>query len=730
MSVLEKIRSRAGLLVGIIGVALVVFILQSALESGNFFFNSPNTVGEIAGKSIDYTTFNAKVQETIEIQKRNSGQSSLDQTAIDNVVQQVWNQFVNELVIQKEYEKLGISVSDEELYDLMVENPHPTLIRYLSDPQTGQIAPMFADEKTGQASPEKIRQFTQTMTDEQEAQWLQIEDVVRQTRVYEKYNNLIKKGLYVTTAAAKSAYTAQNTMVNIRYAIKNYKSVADSVVTVTDEDLNKYYNAHKNEFKQEAARKIEYVAFDIAPSQEDFDAVMEDMKSVAEDFKTKKADEDSAFVIAESDSRFFDKSFQTPGSLSPLIDTTMFKAEVGTVVGPFRENAGYIVAKLIATKNAADSAKVRHILIAYQGSGASPTVTRSKEEAKKMADSLLAVVKKEKNKFADFVEKFSDDGGKAKPADKKDGEYYMGKGGDYGWINSTSGFVEPFKNAGLDNKKGDVVIAESNYGYHIIEVLDSKGSQKKVQVVTIDKAVESSSKTVQDVFATANKFANENRTNEAFQKAVVDNKLNKRIAENIKENDKSVAGIESPRALVKWVYENENGTVSEPMEFGSKYIVAVITEVKEKGIAPLEQVKEAVTAKVITEKKAELFAKEFETALATNKTIDAIGAAMKVNVEQAQNVNFNTNAIPGSASEPSVIGVASVLKANTFSKPIAGKEGVFLVYAEAVTPAPAQTDYKAYQQAQMMQVQPRVDYEVYEALKENANIIDHVVKFY
>lgn len=729
MSVLEKIRSRAGLLVGIIGVALLAFILGDLFSSNSFSLLSggENTVGEIGGKSIDYNTFNAKVQEAIENQKLNTGQSSLDQAATDNIVQQVWNQFINEEVMQKEYEKLGINVSDEELYHFMVEEPHPALIRNLSDPQSGKVAPMFADEKTGMISSDKIRQFIQSMTEEQETQWLQLENYIRQTRIIEKYNNLIKKGLYTTTSVAKRDFIAQNTNANIKYVIKNYKTVADSTIKVSDEDLNAYYNAHQNEYKQEAARKIEYVAFDIAPSQEDFKEVEKLMQQVAADFKTKKPEEDSAFVIAESDSRFVDQSYVLPGRLSPMIDTAMFKAEVGTVMGPFQENSGYVVAKLTGTKMSADSAKVRHILIAYQGSGASPTVTRTKDQAKKMADSLLVVLKKEKNKFADFVEKFSDDGGKKMPPDKKEGDDYTGKGGNYGWINATSGFVEPFKNAGLDNKKGDLVIAESNYGYHIIDVMDSKGSQKKVQVFTINKLVEPSSKTAQDIFMQANTFANANRTNDAFQKAVLDQKLNKRIAENIKENDRNIPGLENPRALVKWVYENKTGTVSEPMEFSDKYIVAVITEVKEKGIAPLEQVKEDVTAKVIKEKKIEMFAKEFAAA---GSTLDAIASKMQLNIEQAQNVNFNTSAIPGSANEPAVIGAVSVQKAGTLSKAIGGKEGVFMVFVDAVTPAPAQTDYKAQQQMQNMQMQPRVDYEVYDALKENANVTEHLVKFY
>jgi peptidyl-prolyl cis-trans isomerase D len=730
MSVLEKIRSRAGLLVGIIGVALLVFILQSAFESGNFFFgNKDRFVGEIAGKGIKYEVFKAKVDQAIENQKRSSQQTALDESTTDGIVQQIWNQMINEEVLTKEYEKLGISVSDDELYDLMVDHPHASLVRQLSDPQTGKVVQRFADPVTGQLSPAKIKEFTTSMNDDEEAQWAQLESYVRQVRTIEKYNNLIKKGLFVTSSVAKRNYIAQNTNATIKYVLKNYKLVADSTIKPTDADLNEYYTAHQNEFKQEASRKVEYVAFDVAPSQEDFDDAKAASQKVADEFKTQKPSEDSSFVIAEADSRNFDVTYHTKGTLSPQIDTIMFKSEVGTVVGPYLENGTLQIAKLTGVKMSADSAKVRHILIAYKGSGASDAVTRTKDQAKKLADSLLGVVKKG-GKFEDLVEKYSDDNGKKMPPNKKPGEDYTGKGGNYGWLNANSGFVPAFKDAGLDHKKGDVVIAESNYGFHIIEVLDSKGSQKKVQVVMIDKKVEPSSKTMQAVFTQASQFAGKNTTNELFQKAVIDDKLNKRIADNIKESDKTISGLESPKPLIRWAYDNKKGTVSEPMDFSSKYIVAVLTEVREKGIAPMEDVKDALTEKVVKQKKGEMFTKEFNDAAAGGATIDAIAGKLKLAVEQAPNINFNTAAIPGSTNEPSVMGAISAQAPKSLSKPVTGREGVFIVYVDAVTPAPVQKDYKAEQTLEISQLQPRVDYEVYDALKQNANITEHIVKFF
>lgn len=731
MSVLENLRKRSGLLVAIVGLALFAFVLTGLFEGGSSIFGSKqNIVGEIGGKAIEYNAFNVKVQEALENEKQNQNKSALEQSNIDDIVQRVWNQTINLEVMSKEYEKLGIAVSDDELVDLMIDHPHEALLRNLSDQQTGKVFSTFADDQTGQASPAKIRAFTQSMTDEQEAQWAQLEDYVRKVRTIEKYNNIIKKGLYVTSSVAKRDYIAQNQNATVKYVHKAYRTIPDSTVKVTDADLQAYYSAHQNLFKQEASRKIEYVAFDIAPSAEDMDEIKKNMQTLAEEFKKpKNLTEDSTFVISEADSRSFDMSFHTSGTLSPEIDTLMFKAEPGTVVGPYLENGAYKVSKLIAAKTSADSAKVRHILIAYKDSGADTSITRTKEQAKKMADSLLVLLKKGA-KFTEFVDKFSNDSGKKMPPNKKEGEDYPGKGGDYGWLNANSSFVESFKNAGLDNKKGDLLVVESNYGYHIIEVLDSKGSQKKVQVATIDKKLEPSSKTMQAVFVQASEFAGKNKTNELFQKSVIDQKLNKRIADNVKENDRTIPGIESPRTLIKWAYDNKKGTVSEPMELGNKFIVASLVEVREKGIAPLEQVKEDVTTKVIKEKKGEQFAKEFSDAIAGGIAIEALGNKLNLSVDLAQNVNFTTSALPGTTDEPFVIGSIIALKAKTLSKPLVGREGVFVAYVESVVEAPAQTDYKAQQASAITSLQPRVDYEVYEALKENANVEEHLVKFY
>jgi peptidyl-prolyl cis-trans isomerase D len=737
MSVLENLRQRSGLLVTIVGIALFTFVLTGVFESG-LMGSTDTTVGEISGKTIDYNKFNPLVQNAIENRKQALGKTSLNEKEINEVVQEVWNRLVNEEIMFKEYEKLGISVSADELYYVMIENPHPYFVRYISDPNTGQVNPIFADPNTGQVSPKKLRDFTQAMSPEQEEQWVQLEEFMRQIRIMEKYNILVKKGMHITNSYAKRLFHDQNDSIDIEFAFKAFNAVLDNQVKYNDDDINKYYAAHKNEYKQDASRTIEYVVFDITPSEEDVSEVMTSMNKVAEEFKIEKAfSEDSLIVIVESDERSpsqFD--YYTKGTLSPFIDSIMFAEKTGYVIGPYTEGNTVKVSKLTAIKRSADSAKVRHILISHTEAGLSQSVTRTKEQAKAMADSLMNALKSKKGKragesFVDLVEKYSDDGGKIRPQDKKEGEYYMGKGGDYGWLNATSSFVPEFKNAGLDGKKGDIVVVESQFGYHIVEILDSKGSQKKVQVLTVERKLQPSNKTMQSVFARASEFAGRNNTMDLFQQAIVEQKLSKRVAPKIKESDRLIPGIESSRAIIKWLYENKKGTVSEPKDVGGRFIVAVVSDIREKGIATLEQVKDDVTEAVIKEKKAALISGEFNEAKKGGASIEQIATNMSLYPGVAQGLTFRTNSIVGIGYEPAIVGAISVMKEKTLSSPIKGKTGVGVFYVTKFVGSNESDGYQNQKNEELFKLQMRVDYEeVFNALKESANVQDHLVKFY
>jgi peptidyl-prolyl cis-trans isomerase D len=725
MTVLSKIRNRAGLLVAVVGIALLIFVLQAALESGTFLFgNSNRYAGEIGGNKIGIEDYSNRLEDAMNKYMVGNPQGTLDDQTRDMLNNQTWQRLISDIVMGSEYKELGITVSDDELLeDMLGEDPHQAVKTYFTDRNTGKIYDQYADPRTGQLNMVAVRRYVESFGSEKadpsaESSWIMLENYVRETKLNEKYNNLIKKGLYVTTSQAKREFVDENRKMDIRYVVKRYASVPDSAITVEESDIVKYYNEHQSEFKvPETTRKIEYVTFEAVPSEDDLKALRESMEQLKADFR--EAENDSAFVMREADTRMFSGAYVTKDMLTPSTDT-LFNAAPGTVIGPYIEGQSMKISKLVKTKVSADSARVRHILIGYQG--VSQTSAKTKEQAKAFADSLVTLVKSGKAKFTELVDKHSEDPGKA-------GEEGKGKGGDYGWMNAQSPFVEPYKDAGLDNKKGDILVVESQFGFHVIEVLDrSKTETKKVQIATIDRVIEPSTRTMQAYLQQASEFARKNNTSELFTMAVDKENLNKRIADNIRESDRTIPGLEQPAELVRWIYDAEKGAVSEPFDFGNKFVVAHLTGIKEKGIAPLEEVRDQAAEGAKRTKKAEKFISDFNAAMAGTTNIDDVAKKMSETAADASNITFSMYAIPGVGNEGAVLGTVSAMKANALSKPIEGNSGVFVVYLKKVQEPTLPADLTEQRKKSANSVSMRVDYEVFEALKENANIIDNRAK--
>lgn len=729
MSVLERIRNKTGLLVGIIAVALIIFVLEGALNSGRSLFGTnERTVGTIAGKNIDYNEFQAKLSEAVRNYEANG--QKVDEQTKQGLVEQVWNEFLANNILKVNYTKAGVGICDDELYDLMVTHPHQIVVGQLTDKQTGKVYPNFA-KPDGSIDPAKLAGFAQQMTPEQETYWKKVEDYVHDTRMAEKYNNLLKKGLYITEAEGKAEYEKQSTTYNVNYVAKRYVTVSDSAVKVSDDDIQNYYSNHTYLFQNpETTRKINYVAFDAYATPEDIADMKTQLTEVANEFKNKKTlAEDSALMQAENENGLVDIGLFRKNMISPEVDSSIFTAEKGSVYGPFQENNVIKIIKLEDKVNMLDSAKVRHILISYAGSGAAPEVKRTKEQAKKMADSLLAVLKKDGKKFAEFVKSYSDDGGKKMPPTKKESDTWMGKDGDYGWLNERSGFVEPFKNFGLMGKKGELGVVESQFGYHIMEVTDvSKGTITKYKLATIQRKIQPSEKTLNAVNLKASEFAGKYGTGELFDKGIEEQKLTPRVADNIKEGDRQVPGLDNPKELIRWMYQAKKGDVSQAYQFGNRFIVAKLTDTKDKGTAPLEQVKDEVTLKVKQDKKAETFMKEFDASLAGSKTLEDLAAKMKLIVEKMDGLVFSSYSVTGLGKEDVMCGTVNALKPNTLSKTLKGQNAVYVVYV-AERKATTAAYSKAVQAGINQSLSSRVDYEAYEAQKTLAGIEDHKAKF-
>lgn len=716
MSILEKIRSKTGLLVGIVGLALVIFILESLLGSGSALFsNNDRMVGEIAGDKIDIQEFSAKINEQIlQIQQANPN-AQIDEKTKEQIAESVWNQMINDRVIKTQYEKLGISVSDDELYDLMLVHPHQYVLQQLTDQQTGKVYDAFA-LPDGSLDVTKLNQWVNSMNAEQEKFWKQLEKQILEVRVAEKYNMLIKKGMYVTTAEAKDAFIGQTKQVNASFVLKRYTSVPDSSIKVSDEEINSYYSKHQNEYKvSQASRKIEYVAYDVMPSKADYEAIIKDAQRVADEFKQRTAKEDSSYIAQESEGGQIAISNYTKKNMI-VGDSSVYTSPNGTVFGPYTEGTFVKIYKLTNTKSVADSAKVRHILIGLQNPKTQQT--RTPQVAKRIADSLLVLLKAKKANFDTLVKTISDDLGS------------VDKGGDYGWFDENKGFVDPFKNAGLEGTVGDISVVQTQFGYHIIEVMAvAKTRHTNYTIAQISKLIGPSSETSQEYYKLATDFAGKNQTAEAFAKSIEADKMNKRIADNIKENDKNLPGLEGAKDLVRWVYKAKKGEISQVFEFKDRFIVACLTGIKDKGVAPLEEVKDDVTAKAIRDKKAENFINEFNTKAGASKTIEDVASKMGMVVEKSDNLTFGSYNVMNVGREDALIGTATALKQGALSKAVKGEVGVFMVSAASVNEGTLPKDFKIKQKEMEQMNSGRVDYNLYDALKEKAGVEDHRGKF-
>ncbi len=700
MAILEGIRNRAGLLVSIvIGLALFAFIMGDLMRSGrSLMMGDANEIAEIGGKSVSYKEYYALVEQLTDNYKRNTNQTGLDEETTEQIRQQAWETLVKDYVMQDAYENLGIDVSPEEVFDMVQGNN--------IDPQVMQI-PIFKNQQTGQFDRTLVIRFLKSLDQDPSgnarASWIAFEKVLIENRKLSKFFNLLKKGYYVPKVIAKELQRNDNNKVNFNYVMNSFTVIPDSSVSVSDEAITQYYNDHINTYEREESRNLDYVTFDIIPSQQDNELAKKWINDIVADFQ--EADDDKTFIDINSDVPFDDKWYKQ-GELPADLDTFMFSADTGAIYGPYFEDNAYKLAKLSAIAMLPDSAKARHILI-------QPSENLSYPKARALADSIKNLLENGAD-FVTLARQYS--------ADKNS----LAKDGDLGWFKSGD-MVKEFEDSVFMAHKGDIITTTSQFGIHVVEVEDKGPEVKKVKVASIIRTVEPTDATRQVYYTQASRFAGENNTAEKFDKAVETDGLTKRIASNLKKMDKDIAGLESPREMVKWAYTAETGDISPVFELGDRFVVAKLTKIVEKGPAPLEDVKNEIKVAVVKEIKGQKLTEKLLQANA--KSLEAYSSTLNLPLQNAENVVFSAYTIPGVGIEPEVIATATTIKPNVLSKPIAGNNGVFVLQVISTDTLGTAT-IESEQMKLSRDITYRVDYQAYDALKKAADINDERSKFF
>lgn len=707
MGIMGYLRERMGtILAFFIGFALLAFIVSEVVRSGGSFFRDDNSVlAEVNGEKVPYVEFNKRLEQNT-AQFKQSGQSISPQ--ITSYIQETtWNQYLGQILLDKEIEKVGIVVGGDETASMTgSSNPDPQIARQFADPQTGKFDVNRLNQfksylQSGKADPTQKQAWTDFLTQLIEA------------KMESKYMALVSNGLYVNSLEAKDDYEAKNKLVNFKYATLDYASIPDAKVTLTDDDYNTYYNAHKAEFKnQQDLRSFEYVSFNAAPSKEDSLALKTEADKLAESFKA--STNDSLFVQINSETKT-PITFQKKGSLEPKLDTLMFNAAKGFVYGPYVSNGSYKIAKLTDVKTTFDSVKTRHILI-------DPATTGGVDKAIAKADSIKKVIQSGKS-FAEMALTFS--------ADKGSGT----KGGDIpafdvnGAMGGGQGQITPeYTNAAFKASKGDMIVVTSQFGVHLIQVEDQKGSVKVVKVAVVDKPIEASSKTQTVAYSKAQAFL-ANLSKDNFDAEVKKEGLKKQTAEDVTGVSASLPGLDNAREVVRWAYKADKGDITDKVfTVGNQYIVTRLSEIKPKGILPLDIVKKQIEPAVRNEVKAKQLNAKFQAALSGSSSIDQVAQKAGSKVVPVQNIVFANPVIPGASIEYKVIGSIFGSQPNKLSKPVNGQQGVFVYVVDGFTNPPALANNVREKQQISQTLTQRSQGQILDALKDNANVKDNRAK--
>lgn len=698
MAIISRIRKRGTLIIGFVGLSMLLFILGDLVTSNTgLFHKNSDVVGVVNGEKIHYNEYEARADKMIENYKINTKQENVDQNTSDMIRDQLWGVVVDENTLGKEYDKLGLSCDKDELYDMTTgKNVDP------------KIKQAFTDS-TGRFNPQNVVRFLNDLQNRDEKlqqQWSDFEKQLQSERIADKYKQLIKGALYVTTSEAKAAFNDQNRSASVRYITELYRNIPDSAAKITDSDIEKYYDEHKNEHKQDqSARKIEYVAFDVAPSNEDRQKIMEQIMILKQEFQS--ATDMASFLAQNSDSPY-DSTYHTQATLPPSLASAI-SLPIDTVIGPYNEGTSVKLAKITKERFQPDSVKASHILLRIQGPDTAAVFAR--------ADSMKAAAKKSKTAFADMAKKFSTDMGSG------------AKGGDLGWF-PPGRMVPEFNDACFSAKKGDIVIVKTQFGVHIIEITDQAKSSRQIQVAVLDHKIEPSQKTYDSFYQQANEFAANNNTGVLFDKAATAKGLNKRVADNIKESDKNIGGLEQPRELIRWAFTAKKDEVSKVFTLGNTYVVAHLTDIKDKGILPLDAIREQMTAGAKQEKKAEMLIEKINNASKDAKTIDDLAAKLATGVQNQEMLQFANPNIPGMGRELNVIGTIFSLEPGKMSAPIKGESGVVVAVVNKFVEPPGEADVSTVRGQKLATLKQRSEYEVPNALKEKADIEDYRGKFY
>ncbi len=702
MSILERIRKNSAIAVGAIGLALALFVITDALNSNTGIFGNNkagrNSVGEIDGEQINIKTLEAKTDEKVEQYKQRSNEKAVNQNTTDMLREQAWTELVQQAVYGKEYADLGLAVTSDELADMFYgENIHPQVKQSFTDPKTGTF-----DKNIVIRSLKNINEGTDEKVKKQVTDF---EDYLEKDALTRKYNSLLKKGVYVTLLETKARFANRRNIANVEFIALPYFSIPDSTIKLDDADVKNYFKKNSDKYKEkENSRKIEFVLFDVVPTKEDTAAiskwVTEQMTQFAE------AKNDTIYVDLNSDSKF-DTVAKPLSAFPEEVQSQLFNKPVGTIVGPIFAKGKYSIYKVSGIKeDTIYQMRASHILFKTENFDTAATIKKANE------------VMNEIKKGASFAEKASQFG--------TDGT--SSRGGDLGWFREGQ-MVKAFNDAVLKGNKGDMFVLKTQFGVHILKITENK-TKKLVCAGVLERSIVPSEKTINGIYSKASQFAASSQSFEDFDKNISERNYTKRTADNVRENDKSIAGLPDAREVVRWANNAKKDDISDVFSIGDKYIVCVLAQIKEKDKSNFDDAKENVEKDFRKEKKAEVLIEKATTAMAGSTKLQDIATKLKTPVTPATNLTFENANIPYIGPDNSFIGnVFGTTAIGKIIGPVKGDGAVF-IYNKIKTDSPKIEDEKQIQKELLQSLSQNMETASFEVLKNLKKVKDNRFMFF
>ena len=715
MAVLNKIRQRSIFLILIIALALFSFIIGDIFQNLDSSAASDAPIATVNGEDIDRDDFMAKVENV----QRQSGGSTTNTQAMNRV----WENELRAKVMQSQYDAIGISVERDYMRDLLKQNL-TTFEEFKNE------AGLFDEDKLNEfiANLKAISPETTTLggTPINYQSWTTFEQNVAVSGVQQTYFNLVKAGITGTLTEGELDYQLENDKVDLKYVQIPYSSIPDSLITVKKSEIEAYMKRFPKTYEVEASRNLVYVEFKEEASLEDEQAIQDNLKALISDreeynevskanetvvgFKNTKDNEE--FVDANSAQKFND-AFVFRSAFSSEQADNITDLKTGEIYGPYKEGNFFKLTKMLAKKGIADSTKVRHILIPFVGGArADATVTKTDAQAKATADSIYNVLRRNRSKFKSLLSLSSD-----KVSNEKEGVIEFAY---------TDGFAPEFKAYSFENPKGSLGVVRTDFGYHVIEVLSQGKPQDAFKVATIAQEIEPSVETIDEVFKNKSKFEIAVADTD-FETVAEENNYDVRNVSSVKELDENIPGIGAQRAIVRWAFEDgvEEGDFKSFSTTAGGFVVVKLTGVNEAGLMSVQDGSVTALPEVRKEKKAAYIIDRI-----TASTLEDIAAAEGQTVKTAVAVNMKNPTLSGAGREPLVIGTAFGLDEGETSELIEGNTGVYAVQVTKTTPAPVLSSYQAAANRVGQAKESAVNTQLYNALKDAAEIEDNRAVFY